>query len=74
MGANIKTLLIATVVVLLGGCISTGISVGPVFIPVETGIGENKDTGKPSDPPPPKPKTTDEASNDEQTTDSDGGT
>lgn len=27
---------------IIGGCISTGVRVGPVFIPVDTGIGKKK--------------------------------
>jgi hypothetical protein len=49
---------------LMSGCISTGISIGPVFIPVNTGIGDiepiEKDPKKKNETPPgaPKPKAT----------------
>jgi hypothetical protein len=49
---------------LTSGCISTGISIGPVFIPVNTGIGDiepiEKDPKKKTETPTgaPKPKAT----------------
>ena len=38
----VKVVGLVIAVSLLSGCIATGIRVGPVFIPVDTGIGKNK--------------------------------
>ncbi|NQZ08213.1 MAG: hypothetical protein HRT35_13730 [Algicola sp.] len=60
-----KKLLTCTFIVFLSsGCITTGISIGPVFIPVNTGIGDiepiEKDPKKKNEMPSgaPKPKAT----------------
>ena len=42
LNAIVKVVGLVTAVSLLTGCIATGIRVGPVFIPVDTGIGKNK--------------------------------
>jgi hypothetical protein len=83
MVKNNKILSIALLSALLSGCITTGISVGPIFIPVDTGIGKSKEVNKPADPPPPpkagdtlppkpkpKPKSTEQGQDEGQSSES----
>lgn len=42
LNSIIRIVGLVTALTLLTGCIATGIRVGPVFIPVDTGIGKNK--------------------------------
>lgn len=53
----IKSLALLVAVSLISGCIATGIRVGPVFIPVDTGIGKTN-----------KPPKTDDSKQQEQVT------
>lgn len=70
-----KLLISITAVCLLSGCVSTGIRVGNVYIPVDTGIGKEKTKKEESEEEqgverglPPKSKKTQE-DEDEQTED-----